>query len=214
MRAWYPEFTAAAVYLGGPESACAQPNLSASWVRAVTRMGWALMPAYVGPQASCTGFAVRISAAHATTQGRAAAMAAIRRARQLGMGPGTPIYYDLEGYDSRSSRCRASALAFLSAWTRTLHARGYAAGLYAGASSGAQNVGGARTVYGRRLAKPDSLWFALWDHGRNLRGGPYLPADWWPGPHRIKQYLGPHQRTVRRRTMDIDSDWVYGLVYR
>ena len=45
-------------------------------------------------------------------------------------------------------------------------------------------------------------------------GGPYLPADWWPGAHRIKQYLGPHLRTVRGRTVDIDSDRVYGLVYR
>lgn len=214
MRAWYPEFTAAAVYLGGPESACAQPNLSASWVRAVTRMGWALMPTYVGPQASCAGFSVRIRAAHAAAQGQAAAVAAVRRAEQLGMGRGTPIYYDLEGYDSRNTRCRTSALAFLSAWTRALHARGYASGLYAGASSGAQNVGEASSVYGHRLAKPDSLWFALWDRGRNLRGGPYLPGDWWPGAHRIKQYLGPHRRTVHRRTVDIDSDWVYGLVYR
>ena len=198
MRAWYPEFTAAAVYLGGPESACAQPNLSASWVRAVTGMGWALLPTYVGPQASCAGFSVRIRAAHAAAQGRAAAAAAIGRARQLGMGRGTPIYYDLEAYNSRNARCRNAALAFLNAWTRTLHARGYAAGLYAGASSGAQNVGEASSVYGHRLAKPDSLWFALWDRGRNVRGGPYLLGDWWPGAHRVKQYLGPHLRTVRR----------------
>jgi hypothetical protein len=214
MRAWYPEFTAAAVYLGGPESACAQPNLSASWVRSATQMGWALMPVYVGPQASCTGFSVRIRAAHAAAQGRAAAAAAISRAQQLGMGRGTPIYYDLEAYDGQNARCRTSALAFLNAWTRTLHAAGYASGLYAGASSGAEDVGRARSVYGRPLAKPDSLWFALWDRGRNLDGGPYLPADWWPGAHRIKQYLGPHLRTVRRRTVDIDSDRVYGLVYR
>jgi Domain of unknown function (DUF1906) len=105
-------------------------------------------------------------------------------------------------------------VAFLNAWTRALHAAGYASGLYAGASSGAQDVGRASSVYGRRLAKPDSLWFALWDRGRNLSGGPYRPADWWPGAHRIKQYLGPHLRTVRRRTVDIDSDRVYGLVYR
>lgn len=83
-----------------------------------------------------------------------------------------------------------------------------------GASSGGEDVGRASSVYGRPLAKPDSLWFALWDRGRNLSGGPYLPADWWPGAHRIKQYLGPHLRTVRGRTVDIDSDRVYGLVYR
>ena len=214
MRAWYPEFSAAAVYLGGPESACAQPNLSASWVRAVTRIGWALLPVYVGPQASCTGFSVRIRAAHAAAQGRAAAAAAIRRAQQLGMGRGTPIYDDLEAYDGQNTSCRTSALAFLNAWTRALHGAGYASGLYAGASSGAEDVGRTSSVYGRPLAKPDSLWFALWDRGRNLSGGPYLPGDWWPGAHRIKQYLGPHLRTVHRYTVDIDSDRVYGLVYR
>ena len=74
-------------------------------------------------------------------------------------------------------------------------------------------VPGVETVVGD-LAKPDSLWFALWDRGRNLDGGPYLPGDWWSGAHRIKQYLGPHLRTVHRRTVDIDSDRVYGLVYR
>jgi hypothetical protein len=214
MRAWYPEFTAAAVYLGGPESACAQPNLSASWVRAATGMGYALMPVYVGPQASCAGFSVRIRSGHAAAQGRAAALAAISRAQQLGMGRGTPIYYDLEAYNGQNARCRTSALAFVDGWTRALHAAGYASGLYAGASSGAEDVGQASSVYGHPLAKPDSLWFALWDRGRNLHGGPYLPADWWPGAHRIKQYLGPHVRTVRHHTIDIDSDRVYGLVYR
>ncbi|HTT53561.1 MAG TPA: glycoside hydrolase domain-containing protein [Streptosporangiaceae bacterium] len=214
MRAWYPEFSAAAVYLGGPEAGCAQPNLTASWVRTVTRMGWVLIPTYVGPQASCSRFSVRIRAAHAAAQGRAAARAAARRARRLGMGRGTPIYYDLEAYHSRNARCRTAALVFLGAWTRALHARGYAAGLYSSASSAARDMGAARSARGHRLAKPDSVWFGLWDTGRNVRGLPYLRGAWWRGPHRIKQYLGPHLRTVRGRTVDIDSDWVYGLVYR
>ncbi len=63
-------------------------------------------------------------------------------------------------------------------------------------------------------AAPAPAFAALWDRGRNLDGGPYLPEDWWPGAHRIKQYLGPHLRTVHQRTVDIDSDRVYGLVYR
>ncbi|MGP7996353.1 MAG: glycoside hydrolase domain-containing protein [Streptosporangiaceae bacterium] len=214
MRAWYPEFSAAAVYLGGPEASCAQPNLTASWVRDVTGMGWVLIPTYVGPQASCSPFSVRIRAAHAAAQGRAAARAAISRARQLGMGRGTPIYYDLEAYRSRDARCRTAALVFLGAWTRALHARGYAAGLYSSASSAARDMGAARSVHRHRLARPDSVWFGLWDTGPNVRGLPYLPGGWWRGRHRIKQYLGPHLRTVRGYRVDIDSDWVYGLVYR
>ena len=58
------------------------------------------------------------------------------------------------------------------------------------------------------------MWFGLWDAGRNVYGSPYLRPDWWSGRHRIKQYLGPHLRTVGGRTVDIDSDWVYGAVYR
>ena len=50
--------------------------------------------------------------------------------------------------------------------------------------------------------------------GRNLGGGPVPARGLVAGAHRIKQYLGPHLRTVRGHTVDIDSDRVYGLVYR
>ena len=84
--------------------------------------------------------------------------------------------------------------------------------MYASASSGAENLGAARTVDGHRIAKPDSMWFGLWDNERNVRGLPYLLQSWWRGPRRIKQYEGPHKRTVGGFTLDIDSDWVYGAV--
>ncbi len=214
MRAWRPVFAAAAIYIGGAEQGCAQPNLSAAWVTAATRLGYALMPTYVGPQATCSGYSVRIRPSRAAAQGVAAAADAIRQARALGMGRGTPIYYDLEAYDGGNARCRAAALTFLDAWTRALHAQGYESGVYSSASSGAQNVGAATSAGGHRLAKPDSVWFGLWNARRNVYGSPYLRPDWWSGRHRIKQYLGPHLRTVGGRTVDIDSDWVYGAVYR
>ncbi len=214
MRAWRPVFAAAAIYIGGAEDACAQPNLSAAWVTAATRLGYALMPTYVGPQASCSAYSVRIRPSRAAAQGVAAAADAIRQARALGMGRGTPIYYDLEAYDGSNARCRTAALNFLDAWTRALHAHGYESGVYSSASSGAQDVGAARSVGGHRLAKPDSVWFGLWNARRNVFGSPYLRPEWWSGWHRIKQYLGPHRRTVGGRTVDIDSDWVYGAVYR
>jgi len=214
MRAWRRAFSAAAIYIGGAEAGCASGNLSASWVRSVTSMGWALMPTYVGPQASCSSFSVRISPARAAAQGRAAATDAIRQATVLGLHRGAPIYYDLEAYNGHRKRCRDAALLFLDAWTRTLHANGYSSGVYSSASSGAENVGAIRSVNGHRLAKPDSVWFGLWDDQRNVAGFPYLLRTWWPGPHRIKQYQGPHQRTVGGITLDIDSDWVRGAVYR
>ena len=146
MRAWRPVFAAAAIYIGGAEEGCAQPNLSAAWVTAATRLGYALMPTYVGPQASCSGYSVRIRPSRAAAQGVAAAADAIRQARALGMGRGTPIYYDLEAYDGSNVRCRTAALNFLDAWTRALHAQGYESGVYSSASSGAQDVGAARSV--------------------------------------------------------------------
>ena len=214
MQAWRQAFSAMAVYIGGVEAGCASPNLSADWVHAVTGMGWALMPTYVGPQASCSAFSVRIRPARAVAEGRAAALDAIQQAAALGMGPGTPVYYDMEAYNGHRRRCRDATLAFLDAWTRTLHAHGYSSGVYSSASSGAANMGAASTVDGHRIAKPDSVWFGLWDDERNVQGLPYLLQGWWRGPRRIKQYEGPHKRTVGGFTLDIDSDWVFGAVYR
>jgi hypothetical protein len=213
MRAWRRTFSATAVYIGGVEAGCASPNLTAGWVTAMTGMGWSLMPTYVGRQASCSSFTVRIRPPRAVAQGRAAALDAIHQAAALGMGRDTPIYYDMEAYHGHR-RCRNATLAFLDAWTRTLHAHGYRSGVYSSASSGAENLGWAHTVNGHRIAKPDSMWFGLWDNERNVRGLPYLLQDWWQGPRRIKQYEGPHRRSVGGYSLDIDSDWVYGAVYR
>jgi hypothetical protein len=213
MQAWRRTFSAMAVYIGGVEAGCASPNLSADWVRAVTGQGWSLIPTYVGRQASCSRFSVRIRPARAVAQGQAAALDAIHHAAALGMGRGTPVYYDMEAYRGHR-QCRNATMAFLDAWTRMLHANGYSSGVYASASSGAENLGAARTVNGRRIAKPDSMWFGLWDNRRNVRGLPYLLQSWWAGPRRIKQYMGPHKRTVGGFTLDIDSDWVFGAVYR
>jgi len=84
MQAWRQAFSAMAVYIGGVEAGCASPNLSADWVHAVTGMGWALMPTYVGPQASCSAFSVRIRPARAVAEGRAAALDAIQQAAGVG----------------------------------------------------------------------------------------------------------------------------------
>jgi Domain of unknown function (DUF1906) len=213
MRAWRGTFSAMGVYIGGVEAGCASPNLTAGWVRAVTGLGWALMPTYVGRQASCSSYSVRIRPARAVAQGHAAALDAIHQAAVLGMGRGTPVYYDMEAYHGHH-RCKAATLAFLDAWTRTLHAHGYSSGVYSSASSGAENLGWAHRVNGHAIAKPDSMWFGLWDQEQNVRGLPYLLQSWWRGPRRIKQYEGPHRRRLGGYTLDIDSDWVYGAVYR
>lgn len=118
------------------------------------------------------------------------------------------------GGPARARVMTRSPAALLDAWTRTLHAHGYSSGVYSSASSGAENLGWAHRVTGHAIAKPDSMWFGLWDNEQNVRGLPYLLRSWWQGPRRIKQYEGPHRRSLGGYPLDIDSDWVYGAVYR
>jgi hypothetical protein len=213
MRSWYRAFKAAAIYLGGPEAACGWGNLSAAWIRASVRMGWAVIPTYVGPQAPCSGFRVRIRPGRAEGQGRASARNAIRLAQALRMHRGAVLYDDMEGYRSHHGRCSRPVVAFLDGWTRELHARGYRAGVYSSAGAAARDLGRYRHVYGHPVARPNSVWFALWDGRRNLRGRPYLRNDWWRG-HRIKQYRGGRRRRIGGIRLSFDSDLVDGAVYR
>src|SRR5215472_8796708 len=51
------------IYIGGSMRACAQANLTSSWLQQVgpTGIGWHFMPLWVGPQAPCTSFSDRFS---------------------------------------------------------------------------------------------------------------------------------------------------------
>ena len=213
MRAWRKRYSAAAIYIGGVEMACGYGNLSPSWVTAVRKMRWSLIPIYVGLQAPCNSFGQEIQPRHAASEGLRAALGAMRAAHMFGLGKGGPIYFDMEAYNNGDTVCRNSVLSFLSAWTRELHARGYVSGVYSSAASGAQDLGAATTVYGRPVAEPDSMWFALWDNQANLIGTPYLLNSWWNPARRIKQYEGSHWVKVDGVTLNIDSDWVQGAVY-
>ena len=213
MRSWHRTFKAAAIYLGGPEAACGWGNLSAAWIRASVRMGWAMIPAYVGPQAPCTSFGVRIRSGRAEWQGRASARNAIRLAQLLGMHRGAVLYDDMEAYRPHHGRCSRPVVAFLDGWTRELHARGYRSGVYSSAAAAARDLGRYRHVYGHPVARPNSLWFALWDGRRNLRGTPYVRRTWWHA-HRIKQYKGARHRRIGGIRLSFDSDLVDGAVYR
>jgi hypothetical protein len=212
MRAWRKSFSAAAIYIGGAEMACDYGNLSASWVKAVKAMGWSLIPLYVGLQAPCNSFSQEIQPGHAAAEGTSAAKAAVLDAKSFGLGTGTPIYFDMEAYNGGSS-CRSSVLSFLNQWTRKLHNLRYVSGVYSSAASGAEDLGNATSVYGHAMAKPDAMWFALWDKKANLLGMPYLLNSWWNPDRRIKQYEGSHSVKVNGVKLSIDSDWVQGPVY-
>jgi hypothetical protein len=213
MRAWRAAYSAAGIYIGGANQACDDGNLSARWVRRVKAMGWYLIPTYVGLQPPCDRFFSRIRPGRAGVEGRAAADDAVTRAHRLGLRRGAPIYFDMEAYNSKRNRCRTAVLTFLDAWTRRLRARGYLSGVYSSAASGAEDLGRIGAIAGHPLAKPRSIWFALWDGRANVLGTPYVRSSWWPPPRRIKQFRASRWQRHGRFRLNIDRDQVSGPVY-
>jgi Rv2525c-like, glycoside hydrolase-like domain len=207
MSAWEGSpYRAIGIYIGGANRGCSQPNLTASWVADQVAAGWHLIPTYVGLQAptSSCGSCAKLSASAAASQGTATADDAAEAARAVAIGPGSPIYFDMESY-ARSSSASSATLAFLAAWTARLHALGYSSGVY---SSGGSGIADLAAKLGGAYLEPDDLWIANWD-GRATSSDPYVPAGAWEG-HRIRQYRGGHDETYGGVTINIDNDYVEG----
>lgn len=114
-----------------------QTNLTPSWVTSVLAQGWSIAPIYVGRQApagcqSSVFHRISTDSGVAYQQGIDAAVDAAASANALGMGPGSPIYYDLEAY---TPGCELPIRSFLDGWTEQLHAQGYVSGVYGSRSS-------------------------------------------------------------------------------
>ena len=93
-----------------------------------------------------------------------AANDAVADAEQLGFGPRTPVYYDMENFPPRETW---RALRFFSAWARRLHDLGFQPGIYSSSSSGIAQL--ARHYRHRRYVMPDVVHDALWN-GDVVRG--------------------------------------------
>jgi hypothetical protein len=214
MKAWRAKFSVANIYIGGQEMACDYGNLSASWIQAVEADNWSLMPTFVGLQAPCNDYSAEINPSQAAAEGIAAANLAISDAKQFDLGPGSPIYFDMEGYDHTNTGCVTAVLTFLDSWTRQLNAGGYVSGVYSSADSAAIDLQSNTTIAGHSLAEPQDMWFALWDNVQNLTGSPYLTGAVWPDTQRSKQFEGGHVVSVGGYSLDIDSDLVDSAVAR
>ncbi len=208
MAAWAESpYRGIGIYIGGENSACSQPNLSASWVSAQTTAGWHLIPTYVGlqaPTSSCSSCA-KLTSSGASSQGVAAAEDAVAEAAAIGIGPGSPIYFDMEAY-SRTTSATNAVLAFLGAWTEKLHQLGYQSGVYSSSSSGIADLAGA---YGTTYASPDDIWTANWNSAENTLDS-VVPATSWANHQRIHQFRGGHNETYGGTTINVDSDYVDG----
>ncbi len=227
MDAWLKSspFWAVGIYISGDSRACpVQPNLTPTWVSTQLAKGWRLLPITLGPQAWCTSRdryqrQVRINPdpAHryrkARAQGRAEAQKSVNRAAQLGIVPGSTLWYDLEGdFRADLTDCRESALSFVSAWTRKLHKLGYVSGFYSSAGTGVKMLDDAATLRPGAYTMPDQLWVARWSGvpGRINEPGraPYLRDTSWTPRKRVHQYRGGHNETHGGVTINIDSNWI------
>ncbi|MGB7588386.1 MAG: DUF1906 domain-containing protein, partial [Solirubrobacterales bacterium] len=195
------------VYIGGANRACAQPSLTSGWVGEQVGAGWHLIPTYVGLQAptSSCGSCEKLSASAAASQGSAAANDAVNQARAVAIGPGNPIYFDMEAY-TRTAAASEATLTFLSFWTARLHALGYVSGVYSSSSSGIADLA---SRIGTGYLEPDDIWIANWNE-RESTSDPVVPASAWSQHQRLHQYRGGHNETYGGVTINIDNDYVEG----
>jgi len=224
-------YWAVGIYIAGDSRFCGddkQTELTPEWVGTQLRKGWRLLPITVGPQASCAERykdEVRIRPnpaddyAAAREQGRLEARDTVQRARALGIASRSTLWYDLEHVipTSITPRCRASALAFLSAWTRTLHNLDYVSGFYSSASSWMAILDEAR-VFAPKYAMPDRIWIAEWVKPESYRRPPtatppsllssYVDDDGWLPGNRMRQYRGGHDETYGGVTVNIDTNYL------
>jgi Domain of unknown function (DUF1906) len=207
MTAWGSSpYRAVGIYIGGVNAACAQPNLTPTWVAGEVVAGWHVIPIYVGLQAPsnacrCAG----ISPAQAAAQGTAAAIDAVSDAQSIGIPAGNPIYNDMEAYTVNPTNSNG-VLAFLSAWTTQLHAEGYLSGVYSSTGSGVADL--VRQL-DTSFAEPDDIWFAQWN-SQQTTSSSSLPATAWPSHQRLHQYRGAHNESYGAVTINIDNDFLDG----
>ena len=209
LSAWSESpYRAVGVYIGGINRACSQVNLTSTWVASTIAAGWVLIPTYVGLQAptDICGCA-SIKPSQAAAQGVAAADDAVAQAAALGIGPGNPIYYDMEGY-SRTATNTSAVLTYLGAWTERLHQRGYLSGVYGSAASTIRDL---VSQYGLGYPVPDDIWVANWN-GITNTDDPFVPDSYWANHQRIHQYRGGHNETWGGVKINIDNNYLDGAV--
>ncbi|MFF4752623.1 glycoside hydrolase domain-containing protein [Streptomyces sp. NPDC002514] len=192
MKAWKGGlYGAAAVYVGGKNRGCAQPNLTASWVKSVSSVGWKLIPIYVGAQPPCqTGTkSEKLTAANATSLGATDGKDAVAKAAALGMKAGSPIYLDMESYDITNKSCNDAVLAYVRSFTKTLRDKTYRGGYYGFASSSAKAIATATN----KTDLPGNLWYALYDQKNTTT------TDWPWGATQFTNHSRGHQYMVNSK---------------
>ncbi|MGY1498370.1 glycoside hydrolase domain-containing protein [Streptomyces sp. QTS52] len=206
MKAWRTNnfYGAAAVYIGGKNRGCAQPNLTASWVKSVSAQGWKLIPLYVGAQPSCqTGSSPeKITAATAASLGAKDAADAVTKASALGMKAGSPVYLDMESYDITNKVCNDAVLTYVRAFGKALQAKTYRTGYYGFTSSSAKAIAQATD----RTNLPGNMWYALSDKQNTTTADWPFAATQWTSHSRAHQYMVNSKETRGGYTITVDRN--------
>ncbi|MGI5139520.1 MULTISPECIES: glycoside hydrolase domain-containing protein [unclassified Streptomyces] len=205
MKAWKGGlYGAAAVYVGGKNRGCSQPNLTASWVKSVSSLGWKLIPIYVGAQPSCqTGTnPEKMTASNAASLGTSDASDAVAKASALGMKAGSAIYLDMEPYDTTNKACNDAVLTYVRAFDKQLHAKTYRAGFYGFTSSSAKAIATATN----KTDLPGNLWYALWDKQNTTTTDWPWASSQFTNHSRAHQYMVNSKETRNGYTITVDRD--------
>jgi len=182
-----------------------QSNLTAPWVNQIFADGWRIIPIYVGFQAPDQCATARfeglsIDPATARNQGLASAVDAVDSMVRLGIGPGNPIYYDMEAY---RPGCSEAVLSFLDAWTEGVHSAGYLSGVYGSRSSTMWDL--SRALGRAEFDAPDAVWVST-GSGRPDAYGLEIPSDGQWANARLHQYRLNITRTYGGVTREIDEN--------
>jgi hypothetical protein len=205
MKAWKGGlYGAAAVYVGGKNRGCSQPNLTAPWVKSVSADGWKLIPIYVGAQPSCqTGSnPEKMTTSNAASLGTSDASDAVAKASALGMKAGSAIYLDMEPYDITNKSCNDAVLTYVRAFDKQLHAKTYRAGFYGFTSSSAKAIATATN----KTDLPGNLWYALWDKQNTTTTDWPWASSQFTNHSRAHQYMVNSKETRNGYTITVDRD--------
>ena len=185
LNAWLAgPYRGVGIYIGGVNRACANTNLTPTWLANTLASGWNVIPTYVGLQAPCTTVKKLATIAvdgTAGTQGTAAAVDAAARAAALGIPTGSPIYLDIEGYPLNNPSCSQVVEAFAAGWVTGLHARGYITGVYGSAASTIRDMVALAGV----TTPPDAVWIANWNDVTSVYGDKYIADGYWATHQRL-----------------------------
>lgn len=211
------------IYVGGGAFACRNNMPDVNWVNQVSQQGWAFILTWVGPQAPCSVFSLKMSSNSATAyqQGRTEASAAFDAARGMGFLGNMVLYYDMEGYGSTaSSSCRNAVDAFMLGWTERLHELGVKAGGYGSPAS--SHI----ADWANNSPVLDDVWIAHWvfyckDSSDKYYfcynpdatvWSSYLSNTLWANHQRLRQYTGGHKETWGGVSLVMDSNALDGEV--